>query len=190
MHVHLGNLPTQMDVLFELVRDYQFPIEHISPTHVGRTQNLFDQAIEFALLGGRIDITTGASKYTDPHQSVLYALEKKVPINLLTFSSDGHAGLSPSVEARANQFVKAPFDQNLHEVIELIKTGSVSAAHAFQLITSNPADNLGLKTKGRIGVGMDADLCIFDSDWKLQRVFARGNSMMKDGHVLVESVFG
>jgi beta-aspartyl-dipeptidase (metallo-type) len=189
MHVHLGNLPTQMDVLFELVRDFQFPIAHISPTHVGRTQALFDQAIEFALLGGSIDITTGASKYTDPHQSVLYALEKNVPIDLLTFSSDGHAGLSPSLQAGANQFVKAPFDQNLHEVIQLIKTGSVSAGHAFQLITSNPADNLGLKTKGRIGIGMDADLCVFDSEWGLQRVIANGNSVMKDGKVLIGSVF-
>ena len=67
LHVHLGNLDTKLDVLFELVEKYEFPIEHISPTHVARTKALFDQAIEFGKLGGMIDITTGASKYTEPH---------------------------------------------------------------------------------------------------------------------------
>ena len=94
LHVHLGNLDTKMDVLFELVNDYQFPIEHISPTHVGRTKELFDQALKFAKLGGIIDITTGASKYTDPYKSVLYALKNGVSIDNMTFSTDGNAGLT------------------------------------------------------------------------------------------------
>lgn len=111
-----------MDVLFELVNTYQFPIQHISPTHVGRTKELFEQAIEFAKLGGIIDITTGASKYTDPHQSVLYALEKGASIDNITFSSDGHAGLTKFNDHKeAIGIRKAPFDQNLFEVIQLIK---------------------------------------------------------------------
>jgi beta-aspartyl-dipeptidase (metallo-type) len=94
MHVHLGGLKSGMDVLFELVEQYQFPIQHISPTHVGRTKALFEQALGFAKLGGIIDITTAASKYTDPYKSVLYALDQGVSINQLTFSTDGHAGLT------------------------------------------------------------------------------------------------
>ena len=189
MHVHLGNLPSQMDVLFDLVNTYQFPIEHISPTHVGRTLSLFEQALEFAKLGGRIDITTGASKYTDPHLSVLYALEQGVNIDRLTFSSDGHAGLTPKTVTHANHFAKAPFDQNLYEVIQLIKNASIAPEKAFQLITSNPADNLGLKNKGRIALGGDADLCVFDTDWKLQNVWANGNLLMQDGKLLLPPVF-
>ena len=189
MHVHLGNLPSQMDVLFDLVKTYQFPIEHISPTHVGRTSSLFEQALEFAQLGGSIDITTGASKYIDPHQSVLYALEKGVAIDRLIFSSDGHAGLTPKTATHENHFAKAPFDQNLFEVIQLIKTQMVSPEQAFQLITSNPADNLGLKNKGRIALGLDADLCVFDSEWKLQNVWANGNLVMKEGQPLLPQIF-
>ncbi|MEM9681155.1 MAG: beta-aspartyl-peptidase, partial [Bacteroidota bacterium] len=78
LHIHLGNLPSKMDLLFELVEKFHFPIEHISPTHVGRTKELFDHAIAFAKLGGMIDITTGASKYTDPFKAVLYALDEGV----------------------------------------------------------------------------------------------------------------
>lgn len=189
LHIHLGNLNTKMDVLFELVNTYHFPIEHISPTHVGRTAALFNQAIEFAKLGGIIDITTGASQYTKPHKSVLYALEQGVSINNMTFSSDGHAGLSVlNNEGATIGVTKAPFDQNLFEVIQLIKSG-LATEDALKLITTNPANNLGLKHKGRLEVGCDADICIFDKEFNLQDVFARGKHMMHNTNILIKGNF-
>tara|TARA_B110000503_G_C7133583_1_gene407834 strand:- start:74 stop:1213 length:1140 start_codon:yes stop_codon:yes gene_type:complete len=190
LHVHLGNLHTKMDLLFELVNTYQFPIEHISPTHVGRTKELFDQAIEFAKLGGIIDITSGASKYTDPYKMVLYALEQGVSIDKMTFSSDGNAGLSLFDEKGKNIGVKkAAIDQNLFQVIELIQKGGLAIEDALKIITTNPAKNLGLQSKGKIEVGFDADLCAFDKDFKLQDVFARGQHMMKNSELIVKGVF-
>ena len=190
LHIHLGNLETKMDILFELVNKYQFPIEHISPTHVGRTKPLFEQAIEFAKLGGCIDITTGASKYTDPYKSVLYALEKGASIDNITFSSDGHAGLTKLDENGKNiGFKKAPIEQNLYEVIQLIKEGGIAIEEAFKIITTNPARNLGLKEKGKIEVGFDADLCAFDADFALQDVFARGQQMMVDTKITTKGSF-
>ena len=189
LHVHLGNLDTKMDVLFELVNAYDFPIEHISPTHVGRTKALFDEAIAFAKLGGIIDITTGASQYTAPHKSVLYALEQGVPMSQMTFSSDGHAGLTKfDADGRAIGVRKAPFDKNLEEVLLLIKAG-VSISEAFKLITTNPARNLGLPHKGQIAVGYDADLCCFNDDFKLTEVFAKGEQMMANGRVIKKGNF-
>ncbi|VXB05646.1 Isoaspartyl dipeptidase [Flavobacterium sp. 9AF] len=190
LHVHLGNLDSKMDILFELVKKYQFPIEHISPTHVGRTKPLFDQAIAFAKLGGMIDITTGASKYTHPHLSVLYALEEGVSIDNITFSSDGHAGLTKLDKEGNNMgFKSAPIDQNIYEVIELIKKGNIKIEEAFKLITINPARNLGLKNKGKIDVGFDADFCFFNKDFVLQDVFARGKQMMKNTEIIVKKSF-
>lgn len=190
LHIHLGNLETKMDLLFELVKVHQFPIENISPTHVARTKPLFEQAIEFAKLGGIIDITTGASKYTDPYKSVLYALEQGAEIDNMTFSSDGHAGLSLLDEKGVKIGVKkAPFDQNLFEVIQLIQQGGVPIGEAFKLITTNPARNLGLKNKGKIAVGFDADLCAFDANFQLQDVFARGKQMMRDTQVIAKGSF-
>lgn len=188
--MHLGDLETKMDVLFELVNKYQFPIEHISPTHVGRTKALFDQAIEFAKLGGIIDITTGASQYTAPYKSVLYALEKGVNIDFMTFSSDGHAGLTKFDTNKNPIGIKAaPLDKNLSEVVALIKEGKIPIEEAFKLITTNPARNLGLKHKGKIAVGFDADLCCFSEDLKLTDVFAKGQQMMDSGTVLVKGNF-
>ncbi|MDY0781427.1 beta-aspartyl-peptidase [Tenacibaculum sp. IB213877] len=190
LHIHLGNLDTKMDVLFELVNKYQFPIENISPTHVGRTKELFDQAIEFAKLGGMIDITTGASKYTDPYKSVLYALKQGASIDNITFSSDGNAGLTVFDE---DQNIigskKAPLNKNLQEVIQLIQKGGIPIEEAFKLITINPAKNLGLQTKGKIAVGYDADLCAFDKDFKLQDVFAKGSQLMSNTNLIVKGNF-
>jgi beta-aspartyl-dipeptidase (metallo-type) len=190
LHIHLGMLDTKMDILFELVNEHQFPIQHISPTHVGRTKVLFDQAIEFAKLGGIIDITTGASKYTDPYKMVLYALSQGVSIDNMTFSSDGHAGLSKFNESKEVIGTRvAPFDQNLFEIIQLIKIGGLSIADAFKLNTTNPARNLGLKNKGKIEVGCHADFCVFNKNFDLLDVFAKGQHLMKDKQILIKGTF-
>ena len=190
LHIHLGALTDKMDVLFDLVENFEFPIEHISPTHVGRTKDLFEQAIKFAKLGGMIDITTGASKYTDPYKSVLYALEKGVDISKITFSSDGNAGLEKlDDKGKLIGFRKAPVDKNLEEIISLIKKGGVSIEDAFKIITKNPANNLGLTNKGIIKVGADADFCVFDSDLKLMDVLAHGVLMMENYDLKVNNSF-
>ncbi|PRP66241.1 beta-aspartyl-peptidase [Nonlabens agnitus] len=190
LHVHLGNLDSGMDILFELVNHYKFPIQHISPTHVGRSKKLFDQAIAFAKAGGSIDITTGASQYTEPHKSVLYALEEGVSMDLMTFSSDGHAGLTRSDENGNYLGDKiAPFNTNFEQVVKLIQTGKVTAEEALKLITSSPAKNLGLELKGHLAVGSDADLCFLDDNLKLTDVFARGKQMMKDNEVIIKGNF-
>ena len=190
LHLHLGALSSKMDLLFEIIENYEFPIEHISPTHVGRTKDLFDQAITFAKMGGMIDITTGASKYTDPYKSVLYALDNNVSIDNMTFSSDGNAGLD-RLDKNNNLvgFKSAPFDKNFEEVINLHKLGGIPLEDALKLITSNPAKNLGLKNKGQVKVNSDADLCFLNSDLELHTVIANGKFMMQEGALVVKGSF-
>ena len=190
LHLHLGALSSKMDLLFEIIENYEFPIEHISPTHVGRTKDLFDQAITFAKMGGMIDITTGASKYTDPYKSVLYALDNNVSIDNMSFSSDGNAGLD-KLDKNNNLvgFKSAPFDKNFEEVINLYKLGGIPLEDALKLITSNPAKNLGLKNKGQVKVNSDADLCFLNSDLELNTVIANGKFMMQEGALVVKGSF-
>lgn len=190
LHIHLGNLTSKMDVLFKLVEEHEFPIEHISPTHVGRTEDLFHEAIRFAKMGGMIDITTGASKFTDPYKSVLIALENGVDIDNITFSSDGNAGLD-KLDDQGNfiGFRRAPVNQNYREVVRLVKEGKVPLEEALKLITINPAKNLGLKNKGSIEVGMDADFCCLNNDLNLLAVFAKGKQLMENGKVINKDNF-
>ena len=190
MHVHLGALNTHMTLLLELVEKYQFPIRHISPTHVGRTAPLFEEAIRFAKLGGMIDITTGGTKFDEPYKQVIYALSKGVPIDNMTFSSDGNAGLGKK-DASGNivGFYKAPIDLNLKQVVKLVKEGGLSISDSFRLVTSGPAKNLSLKQKGFLAAGCDADLCFFDNNIQLTDVMAMGSWMMKDGSIIRKGSF-
>jgi len=190
LHLHLGNLSSKMDLLFEIVKDYEFPIEHISPTHVGRTKPLFEEAIKFAKMGGMIDITTGASQYDKPYKSVLHALDEGVSMDKMTFSSDGNAGLEKKdANGQMIGFRAAPIDQNFAQCVELAKQGGLPIEEAFKPITINPAINLGLKQKGRIAVGADADLCGLNDDLELKAVFAKGQQVMENGQLTVKNSF-
>jgi beta-aspartyl-dipeptidase (metallo-type) len=176
LHFHLGGAASQMDVLFEMLDHFEAPIQHLSPTHVARTESLFTQAIEFALRGGSIDITTGASKYTEPHLAALRALEAGVNPDLITFSTDGHAGLDrKDASGQVIGTRPAPIAANLHAFQSLVREGSVKPDVALKPVTSSPARNLGLIHKGRIEVGADADFCLFDAEWNLGAVMARGS---------------
>lgn len=57
------------------------------------------------------------------------------------------------------------------------------------LVTSNVADALGLGGKGKISAGFDADICFFDTDWKLRSVFARGKQHLSEGKLLKKGTF-
>ena len=190
MHVHLGALPTGIDLLLEIAREYPSLISYISPTHMGRTHDLFLQAIDFARLGGMIDISTGGTKYCEPYLSVLEGLEAGIDIHQMTFSSDGNAGVRRrNAETGEDTYLVAPLHKNLEQVVCLIREAGLSPADAFSLITTNPARNMHLTGKGRIAEGGDADITLFDDQWKLQGVWARGVEMMREGVVLKKGNF-
>lgn len=185
LHVHIGALDTRIDVLLDIVKKRNFPVRNISPTHVGRTEKLFYQCNEFAKLGGIIDITTGASKFTEPSEQVLIALKNGVSIDNITFSSDCHAGLSVvDEEGKLVRLKKAPMTESLKQVKDLLATGKVTPSDGFRLITVNPAKNLGLKKKGKIDVNMDADFTLFNSNYEVTDVIARGEILMQDGKLV------
>ncbi|MDR2413547.1 MAG: beta-aspartyl-peptidase [Odoribacteraceae bacterium] len=190
LHVHLGALDTGMKVLLELVERYHLPARRLSPTHVGRAPELFDEAIRFALAGGMIDISTGGTRFDEPYKQVLLALQRGVPISRLTFSSDGNAGVVKR-DAAGNvlDYHRAPLGKNLEQVIKLITDGGLSPSDAFRLVTSNPADNLSLSCKGRIFAGADADFCLFDEHFSPRHLFARGEAITRDGVILKKGNF-
>lgn len=190
LHIHLGAQTKGIESLLRIVKDHEFPIENISPTHLGRTKDLFEQAIEFAKMGGMADISTGGTKYTEPYKALLYGLEKGASINNFSFSSDGNAGLDKK-DAKGNLigFRKAPYELNIVQAQELVRDGGLSITDAFKPITLNPAINLGLANKGHVAVGCDADLCCFDEQLNLTDVFALGRQVVADEKLMVKNSF-
>lgn len=190
MHVHLGALSGGIDLLLKIAREYPSLIGYISPTHMGRTHDLFLQGVEFARMGGLIDISTGGTKYCEPWESVIEGLEAGVPIDRMTFSSDGNAGVRRKNPLTGeDSYSVAPLHRNLEQTLRLISDGGLSPSDALKLITVNPARNMKLRGKGRIETGFDADIALFDEDWNLQGLYARGTEMMREGKVLRKGNF-
>lgn len=79
------------------------------------------QAVEFGKLGGMIDFSTGGSKFDTPHRCVIRALQAGVPLDRITFSSDGHGGVRRvNPETGEISYRPAPLNLNFKEVVALV----------------------------------------------------------------------
>ena len=190
LHLHLGGLPEGMDLLFELLDAYHVDIRRLSPTHLGRTEQLFEQAKEFAKRGGMADLSTGGTQFRPPWEILAEAHSEGVDLNRFTMSSDGNAGIGILDDAgNLVGFKKAPIDRNLWNLQHLLRETDVPVELALGLLTTGPARTMGLAQKGRIAVGADADFCLFDQDWNLHGVMARGRMLMEAGELLTTGNF-
>ena len=99
LHIHNGNIPGAF-AMYEEIVSRGFPVKHIRPTHCGRIRHVFDSAVQFALKGGWIDITTGGGNYMGCAADAYdMAVENGVPVNRITMSSDGHGSMPRFNEA-------------------------------------------------------------------------------------------
>lgn len=181
LHIHLGSLSEGILPLLEIARRYPSFIPYLSPTHLIRTEALFNQAIEFADMGGMVDFSTGGTKFDAPYRCVMKALEVGISLDRITFSSDGHGGVC-RVDAVTKEitYKPAPLDLNFREVCLLVKDALLPLEKALMLITTNVASNLKLKHKGCIAQGFDADICFLDNNLDLTDVIACGEVVMKN----------
>ena len=58
-----------------------------------------------------------------------------------------------------------------------VKEAGISLPDAVRMMTLTPARIMGLTNKGRLAVGMDADIAVFDGDIRVQAVFAKGETI-------------
>ncbi|HIG8362986.1 Isoaspartyl dipeptidase [Klebsiella oxytoca] len=187
LHVHLGNLPEGMSQLTALC-EAGIPVHHISPTHVARTEALFEQAIAFALRGGHIDITSGGSRFMPQEQAIRNALEAQVPADRITISSDGN-GSVPRFNAQGvvEGLSAAPVAGNISLLPRLIDAG-IPVDQAVAMMTVNVANSLGI-SGGKLSPGERADICVLNDDLSLSHLFAAGKQVIRNGESLVTGNF-
>lgn len=138
--------------MYEEIVSRGFPVKHIRPTHCGRIRHVFDSAVQFALKGGWIDITTGASCCFDhPAQAVVEAIAAGVDPTHITLSTDGH-GSVPRFNDKGEMvgLGVGGVDGNLKETIRLIRDHNMPIEQALTFTTSNVAGALGIKGHGVI----------------------------------------
>ena len=190
LHVHIGDRPEGLELLRGAIQQTGLPADRFVATHVNRKPDLMAQAIDFAGDGGSIDVTAQVRAdqgYPDavlPAEAVGRCLDGGIPIERITLSSD--SGASYPRPGGGLQMVGP--DAILQTLRDLADRGH-SWASVLPLVTSSPADLLGLSHKGRVAEGAEADLVLLTQSGEVDRVWARGQLMVEGGHPVVRGHF-
>ena len=198
INIHLGDSPRKMDMILRAIEETEIPSTQFLPTHVNRNAALFDQAVEYAKLGGTVDFTGNedidywvtVSDEVRVCDGIKRMLDEGISSDLFTISSDGQGSL-PLFSADG-QFLGIGMGQSsclLKEVRECVQRENIPLEIAIKAITANPARVLCLDTKGQIKDGFDADLCLMTEDLNIHTVIAKGQVMVKDGEPIVKGMF-
>ncbi|MBO0398777.1 beta-aspartyl-peptidase [Aeromonas veronii] len=178
---HVGDGKGALAPLRALRDKTDIPLRQLYPTHCNRNPWLFAEAIEWGKAGGWVDLTT--SSFPDlledgerlAADALVELLAAGVPAERITFSSDANASLprfdgeGRLIEMRCGQIASL-----WQQCVRATRLG-VSLERALAAVTSNPAQALGLSSKGRIGVGQDADLLlVHDRTFAIERVMSGG----------------
>jgi beta-aspartyl-dipeptidase (metallo-type) len=183
---HLGRAKTGLDLLFRIVRETEIPIKHLRPTHV---QKVLDDAIEFGKMGGYIDFT--ADEKGAAATDIAKALASGVSEKRITVSTDSNGSMPRWNDQNEMIGIMAAVMTTLHQtVMNLVTKESIPLPVALGFATENVANGLEIGArKGRVASGLDADIVLLDGQMGIRTVIARGEIMMRDGHLLKKGTF-
>ena len=163
INVHLGDGSGCMELIDRVIDETEIPASQFLPTHVNRNEMLFCKAIKYALKGGAVDFTGNEDidywETVRDEVRVCYGmkrmLEAGVNSHRITISSDGQGSLP--VYNEKGEFQGMGVGQSsslLKEVRECVNKAQIPLETALSAITSNLAEILCLKRKGRILEGI------------------------------------
>lgn len=195
LHAHIGDHPDGLTPLQEVQRRTGIPADRMVATHANRNPRLWQQAVGYARAGGSIDLTavqrpeTGHPQASAPARAIQEALAAGVPAARITLTSDSGAAY-PRLDATGHvvgQYMAGP-DCLLRTMRELFGDG-LTWGQAASFATRHVADLLGLRHKGRIADGCDADLLLLTASGEVDRVYARGRLLVEGGTPIVRGPF-
>ena len=80
--------------------------------------------------------------------------------------------------------------KGLHNIVkELVCTHNMKLNDAIKILTINPANALGLKQKGILEEGKDADIIILDSNYDINYVIALGKVVISNKEILEKGMY-
>ncbi len=196
--VHMGNGKRRMELIRRTVKETEIPVTQFLPTHVSRNRKLFEEALEFAHMGGTIDFTGNENNDYDkeykskivPAKAIKRMLDEGISSDLFTISSDGQGSLPRfDKEGKLIGMGMGKSSCLIKEIRDCVFKANIPLETAIKGITSNPAKILCLKNKGRIAEGLDADITIMNSDLQIDTVIALGKVMVRHGEMVVKGFF-
>ena len=197
VNIHLGDGSRTIEMLLDIVNNTEIPYTQFIPTHMNRNPHLFEAAISYGMAGGLIDFTTSSDPMfweegeVKASKALKLCVDAGVPIAQITFTSDGQGSLPMFNEKKEYVGLRVGKVATLfEEVRDAILKENVPMEDAIRVITSNPATNLKLKSKGGIAIGMDADLVILDEGTlEIDTVIAMGITMIENKKIKVYGTF-
>jgi len=194
--IHVGDEPSKLDSLLEVVAQSDIPITQFYPTHINRSESLLSAGFDFAQQGGYIDFTTSTTEQileqgeVPAAKALAMALERNIDVKHLTMSSDGNASL-PVFDPQGNLIdLQVGQVKSLHQsMVDAVKEYQVPFELALSTITQSPARILKLANKGLLAVGSDADLNLLNGEsLAIEMVIAKGKKVVEHGNTFVKAL--
>jgi beta-aspartyl-dipeptidase (metallo-type) len=193
VHLHLGDGARGLDLVSRALESSELPPRVFNPTHVNRRRALFDEALKLAERGSTIDLTAFPFEEGEDAWSaadgLLRYLDAGLPQERVTVSSDA-GGCLPvfDSEGRVSRFgVGSP--GALARTLRELLSRKQPLERVLPAFTANPAGLLRLTRKGRITVGLDADLATLDAAGNIVDVMANGRWHVRDSTPLIRGTF-
>jgi beta-aspartyl-dipeptidase (metallo-type) len=193
IHFHLGDGERRLELIERAIKETEIPARVFHPTHVNRNKPLFEDSCKLLTLGAYIDITAFPAGTADPGweacDAIVMAVERGLPLEQLTLSSDG-GGCLPCFNLKGElEHMDFGRSSTLGETLRSAISKGVSLETILPLLTSNVARLLRFNTKGSIQVGFDADLLIMNNDFEVTDVMALGAWHKRDGNTVIKGTF-
>lgn len=195
--IHMGDSTDYLSLLEDIIANTDIPISQFYPTHMNRNLGLFAAGKVWAKNGGYIDLTTSTTEMDlargEPPCSKALAelLNDDVPVEQITFSSDGHASLPVFDDDGELIGLKVGLEESLYREVRLaVLDYDIPLETALKVITANPAKVLGLNNKGHISTEHDADMVLIKaSDLSIDTVIAKGQVVVEHKEAVIKGTF-
>lgn len=199
VNVHLGDGPRKLELINRVVEETEIPVTQFLPTHINRSEELFEEGIKFAKGGGCIDFTASEDPdfWEEEDGEVRFSkglkrlLNEGVSLDNFTLSSDGQGSLPLFNEKK--EFIGLGVGKSTSLIIgikECVSRENIPLEIAIRAVTTNPAKILKLRGKGKIEKNFDADLSLLDKDTlDIDTVIAKGKVMVQNKEIKVYGTF-
>ena len=182
VNIHMGDAKDPFRPIHDVVASTEMGYRQFIPTHCIRNPYIFEDSKEYGKKGF-VDITTSSYPYDPdveikPSRALKQLLEAGVPVNHITFTSDG-CGSLPCFDSEG-RLVKIDMglpSSILREIKEAVQEDKITLETSLKVATSSPADILKLLGKGYIREGYDADLLLLDEGFNIIHLMALGRIM-------------
>ena len=193
VHLHLGDGERGLDLVRRALDTSELPPRVLQPTHINRRKALFEEALDLAKRGCHVDITAfpvddGEDAWAADEALIRY-LDSGAPAHRVSISSDA-GGCLPCFDGEGRVCgMDVGHSGSMLDTLNALLARGLPLERALPAFTSNPAALLRLPGKGRIGVGLDADLVALDAAGAIRHVLARGVPHLRDGAVVRRGMF-